>query len=514
MKKVILLLIFITMFSTVLSQTVLADGMIYYPDPYDHWHPQVESRQLAAINYEDGFENMLLSIEVTDFQGEEGVWIFPVPAEPEDTVIDIVKGFPNFYGTDIEQRVERSVEDTFDYIRLSQIYTIPLMMFRPVTYGGYAMAEGMQKTAATDASTGVTVHEHIEEMGLTTELITAERGTGVYNYLTRKGLELPEEAKDVLDEYMGEGYSFVVSWISDIGEFKDSSGEIMPYGYGRRISALGVQTTFPTDKIYFPLKPTSVYGSEEIPIELYVTGYVTPEMYPKIEKSAQVNYYYNERFYVTEDYSEFFNNENYIEDFKYTRIELETPSKYLEDDLWIENEPPANIKMADFIVNQVWVWGILVLIICSLFASTFAAMFTYGFSVMNKKKFALFGIANVLSIAGFGILAYLMKIEERYASYRSKTKATQKPLRDIVKLALIISAVVALFLAYSMGGSYYRLEQTLFLFAIIFAPLFLFVVGSIWSYYHSKKLMQFIVIFSVLFLILTYIAEKIMIFAL
>ncbi|PIN71850.1 hypothetical protein COV21_03995, partial [Candidatus Woesearchaeota archaeon CG10_big_fil_rev_8_21_14_0_10_45_5] len=69
----------------------------------DMWNLASENQQLAAINYKDGFENMLISIGLNDdIHGEKAVWMFPVPANPDDVVIDILKGFPLLQGKDID----------------------------------------------------------------------------------------------------------------------------------------------------------------------------------------------------------------------------------------------------------------------------------------------------------------------------------------------------------------------------------------------------------------------------
>ena len=56
-------------------------------------------------------------------------------------------------------------------------------------------------------------------MGLTSELITAKHDVALYTYLANKGLELPVESMAVIEGYIGQEYSFVVSWISDVEEF-------------------------------------------------------------------------------------------------------------------------------------------------------------------------------------------------------------------------------------------------------------------------------------------------------
>lgn len=75
-----------------------ADGMVHYLEEFETiWRPLDVNRQYCAMNYQDGFEKMILTISVNDIYGSKAVWLFPVPAEPDDIVIDILKEFPRFY---------------------------------------------------------------------------------------------------------------------------------------------------------------------------------------------------------------------------------------------------------------------------------------------------------------------------------------------------------------------------------------------------------------------------------
>ncbi|MEM2605308.1 MAG: DUF2330 domain-containing protein [Candidatus Pacearchaeota archaeon] len=353
-----------------------------------------EDQQLAAINYENGFQNMILSVDVTEMRGEKAVWIFPIPAKPDKIVINIIKGFPTLSGYDVKKEANYAISYTFSVIRLSQVYTFFIFMF----YGRIA-------ASPKSLEEEITIHERIEKMGLTTELISTKESSALYNYLTNKGLELPSDSKAILDEYIGKDYSFVVSWISDVEKFKQESETTGD----RTVSTLGVSITFPTDKIYFPLKPTSVYGSAKVPILIYVMGHVTPELYPEIRQESRVNYFV-QRYYITSpEFSSFFNGKTIIQDLKYTKIKINTPSKYLTEDLWIRDSAPADIVFADFINRLVWIWGIILFILSSCLASLFSGMVVFGEDQISKKKFALFGLWNFLTLIGFAIASIFLR---------------------------------------------------------------------------------------------------------
>ncbi len=424
MKMIKCLLCFLLFF--ILIAPVLGDGMIVIDDR-DMWQLHNERQQMCAINYENSYQNMILSVDTDELRGEQAVWIFPVPAKPEETVIDIMKGFPNLHGYDIKKKVDSEIKGAFSSMRLTQIYTF--FELRKVVYSGKAMMEGI--TAATAANgRSVVVHEHIEKMGLVTELVTAKEGTAFWNWLTLRGLELPEDAKSVFNEYIGEEYSFVISWISDIEEFKANQAPYRrPYHenyYNTNI--LGVFVKFPTDKIYYPLKPTSVYGSLRVPALIYIMDFVKPELYTSIEQDSDITYYAQDRYYVPDDLKELFNNKNNINDLRYTKISLNPPSKYLTDDLWFELGAPAGISIANCIIQNTLWFGLLFFIICSLLASFISGMIFFRKDKVSKLKLTLWGLWNFLTIIGFIIATVFMKTRKTEISPKLAAQLKQKGL--------------------------------------------------------------------------------------
>ncbi len=406
MKVIKSLLSFLLFF--ILIAPVLGDGFVIIDDE-DIWRIHNERQQLCAINYENGYQNMILSIDTDELHGDQAVWIFPVPSGPEETVIDIMKGFPEPRGYDIERKVDSEIEGAFSSMRLTQIYTFPWFFTKRVFMG--AAKEGVAELAAEPS---VVVHEHIEKMGMTTELITAKDGTAFWNWLTLRGLELPEESKAVLDEYIGEDYSFVTSWISDIDEFKKNQAARERY-YGPtayRTNVIGVFLKFPTEKIYYPLKPTSVYGSLRVPTLIYVMDFVKPELYPAIEQDTGVQYFAQNRYYVPDAMKELFNSKGYIDNLKYTKIKLNPPSKYLTDDLWMEKGAPAGISIANCIINNILWFALLWFVICSCLASLIAGMVVFRKDRISKLKFLLWGLWNFTTLIGFIIATVFLKTKE------------------------------------------------------------------------------------------------------
>lgn len=541
MKTNIFLSIILTLL--LMLSPVFADGGIVIYDK-DMWGMFDEDKQFCAINYENNYQNMILTVDTKEeLKGEKAAWIFPVPAEPEKTTINLLKGFPDLHGYDVEKKAKDTISETFMAMRLTQIYTFPLFLV--------SKSSGNLMSATSwgiDGLPGVTVHQRVEKMGLTTELISAVDSQSFSDYLARKDLELPPDFKSILDEYIGQEYSFVITWISDIEEFKKpqnpvthisdlvEEGKIQEaksflknisydadyetvyiYEYIEKIlednnletmdsdarkkyvsiflrhyelsfetgkgNTIGVFIRFPTEKIFYPLKPTSVYGDTKIPTVIYVMGHVTPEFYPEIKtmgmsfssqtKDKQVKYFVQSHYEVPDKLSQFFNSKTKIENLKYTKIKIDTPSKYLTKDLWIKDTSPLKLKIADFASRFPFWYGLFFFIVGSCLASLFAGLVIFkDSSIISKRKFALLGLFNFLTLFGFGMASYILRTKEiskdvkEYISKNGLQTFENPSKRYYIALSVFACLSILLFL---LRG--FELEEILELFILIIFPI-------------------------------------------
>lgn len=594
MKSKMMLIFAVFIAFSLFAQTVFADGMVIRREN-NVWQTTKENQQLATINYENGFEKMILAVDLKELGGDRAVWLFPIPAEPSETVIDIVQGFPRLYGTDIKKQADDVIGGVALVSAMSQIYPVVGGIF--LLTGAFMSASGSMAPGALGyggyGKDEVIVYEHIEKHGMTTELVTAKDGHSLRYYLLDKAIYLPEEAEAIVNEYIGEDYSFVISWMSNLSQsgqtqptqpstdklsssykrftyslptgadnnpkfavrmtcydwheytsydacnvddfkinaggaelFSDGfanldawTGDKSPtqwrastegpysgttsagkYGYGghtitheqstagrsgasisfyakgRHVydtgeflkvewfdgtiwhgiatldskysypayypspvsttNTIGVSVTFPTDKIYFPLKPTSVYGSEQIPILVTVMGHVTPELYPEIQQ-AQVNYYTQSYYSVPSELEYFFNDKTTIYSLPYTTIKFTTPAKYLKDDLWISNVAPAHVAMSGFVYNNPWLFGIMFFAIASACASVSSGMLIFRNDV-SWKKLALWGLWNFLTIIGFAIATIFMKTREVESKLAKQLQDQHVTVWDSRKIPYVI----------------------------------------------------------------------------
>ncbi|MBA3043775.1 hypothetical protein FP804_01405, partial [archaeon] len=102
MKKIILVLIPLMMIFSCFSQIAVADGGVFGYHYQTIYHP--ENSQSAIINYKNGVEKMLISVDFTWSESDKSAWILPVPSKPGDTDVDVIDGAPIFGGENINEK--------------------------------------------------------------------------------------------------------------------------------------------------------------------------------------------------------------------------------------------------------------------------------------------------------------------------------------------------------------------------------------------------------------------------
>lgn len=408
------LIAFFTVFF-VMSKPVLADGMIIEPGPYsDRWDYSDEKNQQAFINYDNGLQKMVISVGFDAKNSQDAVWLFPVPSDPNKVAIDVVTSLPRFGGEDISLKAKSSLADARSSIQMTQIYSIPFLDFRRLSLNSSLGSEGAtstSKSADNGIEPDVVVYEHIEKEGISSEIITAKTANGLFDYLKAKGLKIESGSIPVLDNYIGKEYSFIASWIS--------APEIVvsaDYQSAQR----GVFVTFPTNDIFFPLLPTSVYGSKTVPATIRIMGYVTPKVFQDIKSFTTTSYFMNgSDWYGPEDLRTFYGEKYY--DINYTKIDINAPSKYLTQDLWISNSAPIKTYFSSFVINYPTAITIILLVIGSILTGILAGWICFKDLRKNIVKLGLIGLSNCLSIIGLIITTALIS-----------SKAGNKNIRPLI----------------------------------------------------------------------------------
>jgi hypothetical protein len=468
----------------VIPNLALSDGMIIRPDPYsDRWDYLNESNQQAFINYEDGLVKMILSIGMEEVSGN-AVWIFPVPAEPNKVVIDIVTKMPRLSGEEITKKAKSNLFDIKKVLPATQIYTIPFIVWWGimVTYeepvGGLSVAFplGMGRVIETDVIT----YEHLEKEGVTTEIITAKTAQALYQYLQNKNLKVEEGSIPVLDYYIGKEFTFVVSWISE-------TTAVTP-----TLKQRGVFVTFPTQKIYYPLLLTSVYGSKVVPATIRIIGHRSPKIFKDIKNYTETKYFINGNVTIEEELKGFYKGP--IKNVKYTKVEIKAPSKFLTDDLWISPRAPLKTYYSSFVAQHPFFSGIFLLILSSIITGIIAGGIVFR-DLRNKNsifKLALIGLSNCLSIMGLLITTFIVGTKARDENIVSLlNKLKQKGYVWKRRLAVILFFAASPFLGCGILG-------------ILIIPHFIELISDIGDINNIPPILIISIIYIIPFLVLAF----------
>lgn len=521
-------------------KSALADGMIIRPDPYSNrWDYSNESNQQAFINYDNGLQKMIISVGLEGKNSNGVVWLFPVPSDPNKVAVDVVKNLPELSGEEISKKAKSNLDDITKFLQMTQLYTIPFFILssHTSTVGtigttGYNSIRALEDAADRGVEPDVVVYEHLEKEGITSEIITARTAFGLYDYLKNKGLKIENGSIPVLDNYIGKEYSFVASWIS-------SSENIVS-------AQRGIFVTFPTKDIYYPMLPTSVYGSKTVPATIRVVGHVSPKVFQNIKSYTKTGYYIGGYASFADDLKNFYSGQN--QSIKYTKIEINAPSKFLTDDLWIGQQAPVKTYYSTFVAKNPVISAILLLIISSFITGILAGWIVFKALRKNILKLGLIGLSNCLSIFGLLIVTTLVGTKEKIentdallAEIKHKGYFWKRKLALILLLADLPFLVISVFaipnlieeLADLFGSGYSYAREPLLVILISVVVLAFVVLAfsliikrikpedknlfeqlksnnySSWSFQPKDKLkIAFVPLFSVSFLIISWLIVK------
>lgn len=361
-----------------------------------------ENKQVAYINYEDGIQHMIISVVTSVEPGKEEdiediVWIFPVPAKPEDVSIDIVKDFKMFHeGINIGNKVMENMRWWAGLTLTSQVFPTPLLLLFPLFRPRSMELKG--SGISLDVSSSITEYMSVNKMGLTTKIITATDGNAFYDYIKERGADIPEETKGTFQAYIGKHYSFVVTWIENLDEYLKNIGSInKKIGYSNH--TLQVYTKFKTDEIYYPMLLTSLYGKEIIEISLY---FAKPVVFSSGGEKNLSYFYLKNKYKVPPEYSSFYVGKEYYGNCVYTLYTgVNNYESDMKNDLWFKIDKPKNLDKNIFFIRYFWILFIL----CYVFLSAISS-FLAGHIVFNKeirptsKGLLVLGLSNCLTLIG------------------------------------------------------------------------------------------------------------------
>jgi hypothetical protein len=375
-----------------------------------------EQLQVAAINYENNTEKLAIAVKLDKLGNRSAVWLVPIPAKPEDIKMDVLQSFPYFYGTDLVLYTDKKV-DEITYLplaaSLTQIY--PGVFVLPYLY---YLANNMGANEG-----GIQIHADIQKGGITSQVITADNTASLYNYLKNMNIMVEEGSLPIFEEYIGKNYSFVASWVRSINESDYRAPSIF--------------VEFPSNEIYYPMKPTSMYGDTKVPVLIYVIGFVQPKLYAEIANYTLVRYIKGSIGNYNGTLGPFYDKpvSNYSSDLghgefariNYTEIIIgsfpemwrpgillvkeDPPAKNFIEDIYMgkPGNPPgaisAKLSKADLLDAMVSPSAVIIWILATSILSGIIA----GHFVFRKvKKSALIAISNCLTIIALIIATFAL----------------------------------------------------------------------------------------------------------
>lgn len=411
-----------------LSGSVAGDGGFFIHDTaYDRWGLAEETTQFGLINYDDGYEKLIISIKVpqSDLQrSDRSVWLFPVPSPADGVNIGLVEKVSALGGQRLVKLAEESLRDDMIVIASTQLY--PVIVTIPASL---SMGYGATSTLGGDSKDDVEIFETVMAFGVTTEIIEADSSSALYQYLASLGLDLPSDADPIVQDYVDLEYSFVASWISNMTDFLATAPTSTSYGMYQPLYSFGVSIGFHSDRIFYPLKLTSVYGEAVVPMLVQVLGYVSPHSSPK-GADMKADFMFANFASFDPSLAEFFGRPNpgeyssvVLENLKYTEIVIDSEASTLTEDLWLDDSPTAAARALDLLVSNSWALSVPLFLGASMLASLMAGMIVFRSQRPSGWRFALLGLLNSATIVGLWLGARLMRIDEAFIRDRSKPVA-------------------------------------------------------------------------------------------
>jgi len=411
-----------------IAMPVMADGVSYYfvsTSSSEAWSQVDERSQFAIINYADGYEKMIISIQVDEEEletGSEMFWLFPIPSRPQDINLNITSNVPRLDGALLGDVLKEDVADSgfWNLCLWSQVYTwatIPFVLFLTM---GLGVGGGLQSEVAT--------FEVAEKYGLSSVVISATNASDLQEYFDLNGLTIPDSDLDIVDDCIASGFSFVATRINNLESFRNNA-TLMHEG-DDSFYIMGVEVDFPSDEIFFPLKLTSVYGDSNIPITVQVIGFTDIAKKPRENSSLRISVDYRkiqgdcivqgrDHFgnYIggddKEQMIEFFKEQKEssrieaindpewyrytIYNLEFTTIKIDGNASALNEDLWVSDAPPLGIAVTNYFEDNPGIAVILIFIFISMLAGLIAGFF-FNKDSGHIPQYLLIGLANLLTV--------------------------------------------------------------------------------------------------------------------
>jgi len=257
-----------------------------------------EVHKNASIFYDKGKETMFLSVEPDiGKSATKAVWLFPLPSAPEKVSAKIIRELPGFSGTEMSSELRTPTAGVSAAI--SGTTTVPVappvmylctwllgMVRESINSGGEPSTDYSPPPGPLyiEPTPGVRVFSHLEQYGLTLETVSCDSPGAMKAYFGSKKLDWVPRMDEITRYYLGPQSTFVLIWISSPEQVKQSEGG-HPY--------MATKVSFPSSKIYIPLKVLAPPSLQFVPHQFYIYGLAKPEIPVWLWPFSHTSYYEN-----------------------------------------------------------------------------------------------------------------------------------------------------------------------------------------------------------------------------
>jgi hypothetical protein len=355
------------------GQTAHGDGMVFHTRDAASMGPLTEHEQRAAIVCRDGVEHLVIAVNIDPGEASEALWIFPVPGTPGAVTVDLADSFPAFEGTNPFEEAGEAVAVFGTLARATQVWTL--------------FIEPLLAPAGAAATATPAVHTSVEKWGIRAEVVTAASAEALAQYVGDKGSTVDQAELAAFEPYMDGWHVLIVAWIAseqqlraEFPHYRRPAGR--PAG---KWPCLYVE--FPSERAFYPMRPTSAYGDVIVPLQLFVVGYVEPHWW---------------RWWASgppETGPEQFLQALPKGRFPYTRLDMQRPARHFTDDLWFDPVPEPDTTYARIVAALLHRWPAVLTYVVLIAGMSYAAGGLAGLLLFGEwRPYARVGVWNLLTL--------------------------------------------------------------------------------------------------------------------
>ncbi|MGD0078928.1 MAG: hypothetical protein ABR969_11000 [Sedimentisphaerales bacterium] len=432
-KKTILLVVSGVMIASV---PCFADGVAFAGKDYYSLYPISQDTQQALISHNNGIEKMLITVALPLKLQDSAVWIFPVPGNLENVKIDLVDTFPRFRGRNPLKTVTTQIEGL-----------VVMQFFAPL----FPLNSCCLMPSLGKGRGGVYVYGEVDKWGIHTEILKSDSLSALSQYLNEKKTDIDPEYLRPFESYLSDKYVLVVSWIASTNELLKQFPEYEVRQRNTRWPCLYVE--FPSEKAFYPMRPTTASGNSSFFLRLLVLDYVN------LAGAADVNrlhsYFYRQKS-MPKELMEAFVSDFESQKGRYTFFRFNGNVKAFSDDLWFEKTIPRGMLFAEkiepifqspFFIIPATIGAILIM---SYVSAGLSGLWLFRI----WRGFAFLGLANLFGIIGLYIESHFIK-----GKVVEKFKDVNRP--HARTLFLVVFSIIYLLLSLGIVGMLILAEKIL-----------------------------------------------------